>query len=126
MGIIQKGTFYSEVQDAIKALPAFQEAQASRIRELCEARLTENDAYAFIVKAVMQKVLNSKYVYDVANEFKSPSHDYGELSAPSLYTLTQAFTTALGKNAERNPIVYANRTMQIARLLTPAPLALSA
>lgn len=121
VGVVQRGTFYHEVQAAIQLqLPAFKEAQETRIKALSEAGLSESQAFALIVTAVRKGVINSKYVLDVSNEFVRPSHDYGDLATPSMYTLMQAFTTALGKSAERNPIEYANKTMKLARLLSPA------
>jgi len=111
--------FGNAIAAAVKELSAFKEAETTRIERLMRLELTEDQALAFIVRAMERNVISAPVIPKVLAEWRSPKHDYGTGDKPTAWRLLQSFTTVLGKRAITCPAEYAGQTIRLNALMLP-------
>jgi hypothetical protein len=118
------GRWNVELGQAVQKLPSFAEAEQARIARLMTTEFTDDQALAFILRAMERHVISVPTVPKVLTEWRAPTHDYGTGGRPSAWRLLNSFTTVLGKERGiRSPNEYAAQTIKINALLAPTEVA---
>jgi hypothetical protein len=108
----------TEIATAVQKLPSFAEAEQSRIARLMTTDLTDDQALAFIVRAMERHVISVPTVPKILAEWRTPRCDYGTGERPTAWRLLNSFTTVLGKErAVRSASEYAGQTIRLNGLL---------
>lgn len=111
----------NEIASAVQKLPSFAQAEEGRIGWLMATELTDDQALAFIVRAMERSVISAPSIPRILSEWRNPVHDYGTGDRPTAWKLLNCFTTVLGKErAIRNPSEYAGQTIRLNGLLSTA------
>jgi hypothetical protein len=114
------GRWNTEIVAAVQKLPSFAEAEAARIARLMASELTDDQALAFIVRAMEKHVISVPTVPKVLAEWRTPRCDYGTGERPTAWKLLNCFTTILGRErAVRSPNEYAGQTIRLNALMVP-------
>lgn len=83
--------------------------------------LTDDQALAFLVRAVEARVIAAPVLPKVLAEWRRPTHEYGTGERPTAWKLLNCFTTVLGPRAVANANEYAAQTIRLNALMpTPA------
>lgn len=110
----------NEIAAAVQKLDSFKEAETLRIERLRQLDLTDDQALAFIVRAMERRVISVPTIPKVLTEWRTPTHDYGTGERPTAWKLLNCFTTVLGKErAVRSPNEYAGQTIRLNALISP-------
>ena len=109
----------NEIGGAVQKLPSFVAAEESRITRLKALELTDDQALAFILRAMERHVIPVPAIPKILTEWRTPTHDYGTGDRPTAWKLLNCFTTVLGKRAVSNPTEYAGQTIRLNALLAP-------
>lgn len=116
------GRWNNEIGGAVEKLPTFAAAEQTRITRLKALELTDDQALAFIIRAMEKHVIAPVVIPKVLGEWRNPIHDYGTGEAPTAWKLLNCFTTVLGKRAVSNPTEYVGQTIRLnAMLALPEP-----
>lgn len=108
------GRFTEALSRAVYALHAFQETESRRIGLMQSHELSSVQADSFILQAYERGILGARYLDAVIQEYRKPRH--AEFSAPTVWSLLNAFTEAL-KPRLAQPGAYAKQTIQLQGLL---------
>lgn len=111
------GRWNTEIAGAVEKLPGFALAEEARIARLMTTFLTDDQALAFLVRAMEKHVIAPPTIPKVLAEWRAPKCDYGTGDRPTAWKLLNCFTTILGKRAVSNPAEYASQTIRINSLL---------
>lgn len=111
------GRWNNEIAGAVEKLPGFALAEEARIARLMTTFLTDDQALAFLVRAMEKHVIAPPTIPKVLAEWRSPKCDYGTGEQPTAWKLLNCFTTILGKRAVTNPAEYAGQTIRLNALL---------
>jgi hypothetical protein len=111
------GRWNNEIGGAVQKLPSFASAEESRIKRLKELELSDDQALAFILRAMEREVIAAPVIPKVLAEWRTPTHDYGTGDRPTAWRLLNSFTTALGKRAVSNPAEYVGQTIRLNAML---------
>lgn len=117
-----RSRFLEAISNAIGSLRSFQDVEAERIKLFRQSAIQDDRAAHIILKAAMQDVIPLRHIPKVWKEYHEPSVDHGRAT---LWALLNAFTAILGPLANRNPNVYASKTIRLNSLLCPEPLQLA-
>ena len=122
------GRWNNEIAEAVQKLPSFAQAEQARIARLMSTDLTDDQALAFLVRAMENRVIAPVTIPRILTEWRTPTHDYGTGDRPNAWRLLNCFTTVLGGRAISNPTEYAGQTIRLNALLarseaTDAPVA---
>lgn len=109
----------NEIADAVQRLQSFREAESLRISRMMRTFLTDDEALAFLVRAMEQSIIAAPVIPKVLAEWREPKHDYGTGTWPTVWKLLNCFTTVLGPRAVRSPADYAGQTIRLNALLMP-------
>lgn len=112
--------FQNAIAGAIQELGTFKAAEQVRIERMMTTEISEDQAYALILRAFEKAIISSLVVGRVLQEWKHPTHDYGTGDRSTIWKLANSFTTALRTKAVSRPSEYAGQTMRINALLAPA------
>ncbi len=108
----------NEIAAAVQKLPSFAEAETARIERLMATDLTDDQALAFLVRAMERHVIAVPTIPKVLAEWRTPRCDYGTGERPTAWKLLNCFTTVLGRErAVRSPNEYAGQTIRLNALL---------
>lgn len=110
----------NEIAHAVGKIPSFAEAEQGRIALMQQTEVTEDRAYALILRAFERSIISSFVIGKVLKEWAKPTFDYGTGDRPTLWRLLNSFTTVLGGRAVSNPGEYAGQTIRLNQLLAPA------
>lgn len=113
------GRWANEIGGAVQKLPSFTAAEQNRLQKLMEMELTDDQALAFIVRAMERHVIAPPVIPKVLAEWRNPKHDYGTGDRPTAWRLLNSFTTVLGKRAVTNPAEYVGQTIRLNALMLP-------
>lgn len=114
------GKWNNEIAAAVQKLDSFKEAETLRIERLMSTDLSDDQALAFIVRAMERHVISVPTVPKILTEWRTPTHDYGTGDRPTAWKLLNCFTTVLGRErAVRSPNEYAVQTIRLNALLAP-------
>jgi hypothetical protein len=112
------GRWNTEIAAAVQKLPSFAEAESARITRLMQTDLTDDQALAFLVRAMEKHVISVPTIPKILAEWRTPTHDYGTGERPTAWKLLNCFTTVLGKErAVKSPNEYAGQTIRLNALL---------
>ncbi len=111
--------FGNAIAEAVQSLASFRQAEQCRIERLMHTELTDDQALAFIVRAMEKSIISAVSIPQILAEYRSPKHDYGTGERPTVWKLLNCFTTVLGHRAVRNPGEYAGQTIRLNALLAP-------
>src|SRR5436190_1132116 len=109
--------FGNDIAAAVQSLASFKETETMRIQRMMTTDISQDQAYALILRAFERSIISSTVIEGVLKEWNEPSHDYGE--GRTLWHLLNAFTTVLGPRAVKAPAQYAGQTMRLSALLAP-------
>lgn len=113
--------FQTAIAAAVADLGSFRAAEEGRIARLMALDLTDDQALAFLVRAVEARVIAPAVLPKVLAEWRHPRHDYGTGDRPTAWKLLNCFTTVLGPRANASASEYAAQTIRLNALLpTPA------
>lgn len=108
--------FVRHIAGAVGGLQSFKEAEAERIRRFAMTELTADQADAFILRAYERGILGAHQLAGVIHAWRNPSHD--DFQPRTVWSLFNAFTSGMKKQATEQPHKYAVATMQLNGLLT--------
>lgn len=109
--------FGNGIAQAVQNLASFKEAEFNRIKTLKAHTVTEDEALAFLVKAMERRVITAQVIPKVLEEWRNPTYDYGCGTEPTKWRLINSFTTVLGDRAKRNPNEYTGQTIRLNAML---------
>lgn len=109
--------FEEAIAGAVVSLQQFQSAEGERIRHLQNLELSEDAANSYMLQAFEQGLVNSRLLPMVIKEWREPRFD--EFQSRTMFSLLNAFTTAMGERKDRQPAEYAAQTMRLQRFLAP-------
>ena len=112
--------FGNAIAAAVQSLASFREAEAVRLDRLMTTDLTDDQALAFMVRAVERRIIAAPVLPKVLADWRCPQFDYGSGDRPTAWRLLNCFTTVLGPRAVRSPNEYSGQTIRLNALLSPA------
>lgn len=113
-GIVRFG---SDIQEAVTRLDRFKVEEAIRIVAMQEVDITDQRAESLIVRAMDQGIITTQDIPKVLTEWRVPQ--YKEFENKTLWSLFNAFTSALKPKEDANPQRYAALTMRLSGHLVP-------
>lgn len=108
--------FVRNIAGAVGGLQSFKDAEAERIRRFAMTELTADQADAFILRAYERGILGAHQLAGVIHAWRNPAHD--DFQPRTVWSLFNAFTSGMRKQATEQPHKYAVATMQLNGLLT--------
>jgi hypothetical protein len=108
--------FVRAIAGAVTSLQSFREAEAERIRRFVATELTADQADALILRAYERGIVGAHQLAGVIHQWRNPSHE--EFQPRTVWSLFNAFTTAMKKRAVQQPHTHAVATMQLNGLLS--------
>ena len=107
--------FAEGIAQAVMSLTQFKEMEQARIRAMVNTDLKSDLADALILRAYEKGIISILDLAHVLKEWRQPSFD--EFSDRTVWSLFNAFTTALGQRALKQPQAFAVQTMRLNSLL---------
>jgi hypothetical protein len=108
--------FAAAIGEAMVKLNQFQIDEAERIRVMCHTEVPGDRADALILRAFEKGIVPALALPRVLREWRAPSFE--DFRDRTLWSLFNAFTTALRDRAKANPHAYAAQTMRLSAHLT--------
>lgn len=117
--------FANDIDVAVGRLEQFKVEEKKRIEIMRNEHITDMKAESLIVRAMDAGIISSQDIPKVLTEWRVPG--YKEFEDRVLYSLFNAFTSAMKPKCEANPQRYASLTMKLSAHLIPqdATLALA-
>lgn len=109
--------FQEAIAGAVQALHQFKVTETARLRRMQEAELSEDTAALYMLQAFDKNLVSHLVLRQALAEWHNPSFE--EFRPRTLFSLLNAFTTALRHRRDRNPGEYAMQTMRLQHLLSP-------
>lgn len=97
----------------------FVSQEKDRISLLQNAELSGDESDALILRAFEKKIISSRQLPEVIQEWRKPS--YPDFEPRTAWSLFNCFTHVIKPRQQRNPQRAASETLQLYRLLTPSP-----
>jgi hypothetical protein len=119
--------FAADIAAAMPKLGQFRELEAKRIEGMARTEVTDTLAESIILRAFEKGVVPAPLLPAVIREWREPKFD--DFKPRTLWSLFNAFTSALTPKAKANPQSYSLTTMRLNALVAPAlpePLAIAA
>lgn len=110
--------FAADIAAAMPRLGQFRELEAKRIEAMGRTEVSDVAADSLILRAFERGVVTSHQLPDVIKAWRVPGHD--EFKPRTLWSLFNAFTSALGPKLKANPQSYAVTTMRLTALVAPS------
>lgn len=107
--------FVRNIAAAVGGLQSFREAEADRIRRFAATELTADQADALILRAYERGIVGARQLAGVVHAWRNPTHD--DFRPRTVWSLFNAFTTAMKGRAVEQPHAHAVATMQLNGLL---------
>lgn len=107
--------FVRNIAGAVGNLRSFKEAEAERIRRFAETGLTADQADALILRAFERGIVGAHQLAGVIHHWRNPAHE--EFRPRTVWSLLNAFTSAMKRRAVEQPHAHAVATMQLNGLL---------
>lgn len=112
--------FAEALTQAVTALHQFKEAEGQRIGKMQLTDLSEDAANSYMLQAFDQKLVSHTLLRQVIAEWRKPSFE--EFEPRTMFSLLNAFTTALSSRLKTNPQQYAHTTIAVQALLDGRPV----
>jgi hypothetical protein len=109
--------FGIDIGEAVSRLSQFQEEESKRIAVMRNEHVTDMKAESLIVRAMDQDIITSQDIPKVLTEWRVPG--FKEFEDRTLWSLFNAFTSALKPKSNANPQRYASLTMKLSAHLLP-------
>ena len=107
--------FAEAIVGAVSSLKLFKETEADRINRMIHHELTADQADALMLRAYERGLIGARELPKVIREWREPSFE--EFQPRTVFSLLQAFTSALRERATAHPQQYAVQTMKLNALL---------
>ena len=107
--------FTEAIANAVTGLTQFQQAETKRIERMREVEVGDTQAESVMLRAFAAKLVSHRVLPGVLRHWREPAHD--EFRPRTVFSLLNAFTSAMGPRAKTNPQVYAASTMRLFGLL---------
>lgn len=111
--------FVQAISGAVGTLQSFKEAEAERIRRFIHLELSADQADALILRAYERGIIGAHHLPRVIREWRSPAFE--EFQPRTVWSLFNAFTSALRDRAVEQPQAFATQTMRLNGLLDHKP-----
>jgi len=112
--------FSEAICKAVGSLHQFQETEAARIKMFQETNLPEEWASHLLLKAYEQRLVSHYSLPVVLKEWREPTFE--EFRPRTLWSLMNAFTSALRERQRTNPQEFASVTIRLQDLLSKEPV----
>lgn len=109
--------FTEDINGAVGRLGQFQHEEAMRIIVMRKSDVTDMKAESLIVRAMDQGIISSQDIPKVLTEWRVPG--FKEFEDRTLWSLFNAFTSAMKPKSDANPQRYASLTMKLSAHLIP-------
>jgi len=119
-------TLYERLSSALNQFPVFRDFQENFYGRLTDRRISDNRAFATIVKAVMDDVIPNKDVIRLANIWLSQKEEpketverkdwHPEFQSRNAYSLFNAFTHLHKGYQKQNPVEAVKRSIRLTQL----------
>jgi hypothetical protein len=103
--------FGEAICKAVGSLTQFKEAERLRIKRFAETEITDQRAESMILRAYEQDIISHPALPRVLKEWRAPSFE--DFRPRTLWSLFNAFTTALADRAKSSPQQFAGQTMRL-------------
>lgn len=113
-GIIR---FADDIKGAVGRLELFKEEESKRIDVMRNQSVTDMKAESLIVRAMDNGIISSQDIPKVLTEWRVPG--FKEFEDRTLWSLFNAFTSAMKPKNEANPQRYSSLTMKLSAHLIP-------
>lgn len=107
--------FQEAICKAVGSLHQFKEVEAERIRKFQYQDLSEDAAALYMLQAFEENLVSHVLLKKVIQEWRQPTFE--EFEPRTMWSLLNAFTTALASRAKSNPQQFARTTIQLQDLL---------
>ena len=111
--------FVKSIASAVSSLTSFKEAEAERIKRFTHTPLGNDLADALILRAYERGVIGAHQLPRVIHEWRNPPFE--EFEPRTVWSLFNAFTSAMKERAAIQPHAFAVQTMQLNGLLDFRP-----
>jgi hypothetical protein len=108
--------FAAAIAQAVMSLGDFRATEEARIRLMMETELRPELADSLILRSFERGIISAPQLPRVLKEWREPSFE--EFRARTVWSLFNAFTSALGDRATRQPTQFAVQTMRLNSFLT--------
>jgi hypothetical protein len=117
--------FGHDVASTVVRLGQFKADETRRIAAMKVTEISDVQADSLILNAYYRGIATTPYLQKIIQCWRNPEHE--EFKARTLWSLANAFTSAMGDKAKANPSAYAITTMRLTGFLSPhATFALAA
>lgn len=103
--------FAGAIAGAVGSLRQFREAEAVRIGRMRAAVIDDAKAESVMLRAYAAKVVSHLVLPEVLRHWQTPAHP--QFAPRTVFSLLNAFTSAMGPRARSNPQAYAAATMRL-------------
>lgn len=110
--------FEEAIGQAVQSLNQFKDAEAERIRRFQQFVLSDTRAESMMLQSFERGIVSHRVLPQIIREWRTPSFD--EFSPRTVWSLLNAFTTALSDRLLSNPQEYASLTIRLQNLLSKA------
>jgi hypothetical protein len=111
--------FVKSIAGAVTSLTSFKEQEADRIRRFMHLELSPELADALILRAYEKGIVGAHQLARVIHEWRNPAFE--EFRERNVWSLFNAFTSALRDRSVEQPHAFAVQTMQLNGLLDFRP-----
>ena len=111
--------FVKAIAGAVGSLQTFKEAEAERIRRFMHTHVTADQPDALILRAYEKGIVGAHQLARVIHEWRNPPFE--EFQERTVWSLFNAFTSALRERSVEQPHAFAVQTMQLNGLLDFRP-----
>lgn len=108
--------FAAAIGEAVVRLDQFKADEAARVGLMQATQVPDETADSLILRAFEKGIVSTPVLPNVIREWREPS--YEDFQPRTLWSLFNAFTTALAERAQANPHSYAVQTMRLSAHLT--------
>jgi len=107
--------FQSRVATSVAGLQEYRELAAKRIEVFRNTDLSEDKANSLMLQAFENRVVNSRLLPKVIEEYREPSHE--EFQPRTVWSLLNCFTEVLKERRDHNPHEFARLTIRLESML---------
>lgn len=109
--------FAEALAKAVRGLASYKNAEAERVKRMQGTPLREEQAESLILRGYERGLVSHRLLPSVIKEWREPS--FADFKPRTLFSLFNAFTTAMGPRRKTDPQRYARATIQLHDLLCP-------
>jgi hypothetical protein len=110
-------SFAQGIAQAVMSLDQFKEEEGARIERMMGRELKPEQADSLILQSYERGIITAPVLPRVIKEWREPA--YKEFYPRTMWTLYNAFTSALRERAVKQPTTFAVQTMRLGSYLDP-------